>query len=464
MMAFLPLVSANSGRSGRQPRNSRAVSTEPVRMTPPTRGIRHQRPADLVVGARQELEDIARDAGIPQAAGQPPADEHRLGRRLEDDGVAGRQRGEHAPGGDGEREVPRRRHDHDAERLHAAVVRARRPSRAACARSSARSRPPRRPRRPPRSPSWRRRAIIAPMRSPRRRPSSAAHASSRASRSAAGCAGPRRLRGPGDGQRAVDVRRARQRVAIGDALRARGIAALRLPRARREARRRSGAGSPPASARASGPTTSTIHARFGASVQSVSGSFSNAGVERPQDRRRARFRRPVLRAAGRVGEPGRDAERGQEAIALGDPRPASRARGRRRGAGSSRAPCSRRAGGPGRRWRCGSPRPGPPARRAGGRRRARCTARAWWLAMPSSISNSTHGSDVVGLAQHEAVGDVEEVVAGDAQVHGLRVLGPAAVLEHALVVGVHLGLASRRAPGASRAPRPRCAPSPGSRP
>ena len=46
----------------------------------------------------------------------------------------------------------------------------------------------------------------------------------------------------------------------------------------------------------------------------------------------------------------------------------------------------------------------------------------------------------MGLAQHEAVGDVEEVVAGDAQVDGLRVLGPAAVFEHPLVVGVHLDL------------------------
>jgi hypothetical protein len=36
-IAFLPLVSANSVSSGRQPRNSRAVSTEPVRMTAPTR-------------------------------------------------------------------------------------------------------------------------------------------------------------------------------------------------------------------------------------------------------------------------------------------------------------------------------------------------------------------------------------------------------------------------------------------
>ena len=51
------------------------------------------------------------------------------------------------------------------------------------------------------------------------------------------------------------------------------------------------------------------------------------------------------------------------------------------------------------------------------------TARTWWLAMPSSISNSTHGVDAVGGAQHEPVGEVEEVVAGDPQLHGLGVLG-----------------------------------------
>ena len=46
----------------------------------------------------------------------------------------------------------------------------------------------------------------------------------------------------------------------------------------------------------------------------------------------------------------------------------------------------------------------------------------------------------MGVAQRQAVGDVEEVVAGDAEVHGLRMLGLAAELDHALVVGVHLGL------------------------
>ena len=48
--------------------------------------------------------------------------------------------------------------------------------------------------------------------------------------------------------------------------------------------------------------------------------------------------------------------------------------------------------------------------------------------------------DAFLLAQHEAVRDVEEVVAGDAEVDGARVLGTAAVLDHALPVGVHLAL------------------------
>ena len=84
MIAFLPLVSAKSGRSGRQPRNSRAVSTEPVRMTPPTRGSVISVAADLVVGAAART--AARRAGRrrPRArCARRPADQHRLGRGLE---------------------------------------------------------------------------------------------------------------------------------------------------------------------------------------------------------------------------------------------------------------------------------------------------------------------------------------------------------------------------------------------
>ena len=123
MMAFLPLVSANSARSGRQPRNRRAVSTEPVRMTAPTRGSVTSAAADLVVGARQELERRRAGRRPPtDALREPPADQHGLGRGLE-----------HRPRCRPRARPARRRpgstsgkfqggvdHDH-AERLHAAV-------------------------------------------------------------------------------------------------------------------------------------------------------------------------------------------------------------------------------------------------------------------------------------------------------------------------------------------------------
>jgi len=80
-------------------------------MTAPTRAS----------GERQELEDLARDAGVPQTVDQPPAHQYRLGRGLEHDGIAGREGGEDAARGDGQGKVPRRRHDHHAERIHAAI-------------------------------------------------------------------------------------------------------------------------------------------------------------------------------------------------------------------------------------------------------------------------------------------------------------------------------------------------------
>jgi len=50
------------------------------------------------------------------------------------------------------------------------------------------------------------------------------------------------------------------------------------------------------------------------------------------------------------------------------------------------------------------------------------------------------GLDAILSAQDEAVGDVEQVVRGDAEMDDPRVLGLAAVLDHALEVGVHLHL------------------------
>ena len=84
--------------------------------------VRHEPAADLVVGAGQELKHRTGDAGIPETARELPADQHRLGRRLEHDGIPGRERSQHAAGGNRERKVPRRGDDHDAERLHAAVA------------------------------------------------------------------------------------------------------------------------------------------------------------------------------------------------------------------------------------------------------------------------------------------------------------------------------------------------------
>ncbi len=84
--------------------------------------IRDEVAPDLVVAERDELEDVARDARVPECAGQVPADQHRLRRGLEQHRVAGGQRGEHSARGDRQREVPRRRHHDDAERLHAGAV------------------------------------------------------------------------------------------------------------------------------------------------------------------------------------------------------------------------------------------------------------------------------------------------------------------------------------------------------
>ena len=54
-------------------------------MTPSTRGSVTSAAADLVVGARQELEDLARDAGVPQrsvASSQPTSTASGAGLRM----------------------------------------------------------------------------------------------------------------------------------------------------------------------------------------------------------------------------------------------------------------------------------------------------------------------------------------------------------------------------------------------
>ena len=195
----------------------------------------------------------------------------------------------------------------------------------------------------------------------------------------------------------------------------------------------------------------------------MSGSFSNGAVERPRGgRARASAARSCVRR-GASESAGLEAERGQEAIALGDPLRRARLEvehvaqevlGRRvlvepadqvgDGAVEVLGPDHGRVEQEAARARLHRPR----------------------LVVGHALEHLELDPrlDAVRLAQHEAVGDVEEVVAGDAQVDGRRVLGPAAVLEHALVVGVDLGLGLVGRLGPAVHARPRCAPWPGSRP
>ena len=83
--------------------------------------VRDERASHVVVGTRHELEHLARNASIPQRARQMPAHQHRLGSGLEERAVAGGEGGEHAAGGNGEREIPGRGDDDDSQWVHLAA-------------------------------------------------------------------------------------------------------------------------------------------------------------------------------------------------------------------------------------------------------------------------------------------------------------------------------------------------------
>ena len=121
-MAFLPLVSASSGRSGRQERNSLAVSQPPVRMT---RSTSEWETSALLMRALvdgDEAQRLARDAGLPQRLDHHGGASPAVMGRLDDDAAAGRERRQHAAGRDRDREVPRRRDDGQRHRLEARSV------------------------------------------------------------------------------------------------------------------------------------------------------------------------------------------------------------------------------------------------------------------------------------------------------------------------------------------------------
>jgi hypothetical protein len=316
MMAFLPLVSANSEVRAPAEKEARRLDRARQDHAPHPR-VRHQRPAGLVVGAGQELEDIARDAGVPQAPDQLPAGQHGLGRGLEDDGIAGGQRGEHAARGNGERKVPRRGHDHHAQRLHAAIghLGGNLAQRAGVVAGEVdglgdlhvglRHRLG--------AIHDHRADQVAPAPPELRR----ARFESRLARRE-GQRGPSGLGRPRGRQRALDVLAPAERVAVGGAPGARGVAPVRHLRSR---------------ARPAADLERDLRGRPLAPARHHRLDPRAIGGERPVGlrvvaelrgrRRRLRtdllVRAPVLRASRRVGDRGRELEGGQEPIALGHP-------------------------------------------------------------------------------------------------------------------------------------------------
>ena len=119
MMQFLPPISQTTffrlGCAGRraarglpnlQPDFSRAREGDEIHI-----GMRDQVRAHLAARAGQQVRDARRQAGLDEEFHQPRADDRRLVRGLQDDGVAGHHgRGRHARE-DGEGEVPGR-NDH----------------------------------------------------------------------------------------------------------------------------------------------------------------------------------------------------------------------------------------------------------------------------------------------------------------------------------------------------------------
>ena len=114
IVAFLPPVSANRFSRGlalqhRQRRLGAAGEDHRIDLR-----VIDQLAASFAAGARHELQHLLRHARAPEALAQLPRHEHGVGRGLEDDGVARRQRRRDAAAGDGDREIPRRNDHHDA--------------------------------------------------------------------------------------------------------------------------------------------------------------------------------------------------------------------------------------------------------------------------------------------------------------------------------------------------------------
>ncbi len=297
-----------------------------------------------------------------------PADQHGLGRGLEEDRVARGQRGQHAARRDRQREVPGRRHHDDAQRIEAAAVH--RIARAEGARVVAREVDRLRDlgiglghRLGAVHDHGADQVAAAPGQLPRGRIEQAPPLRRRPR-------APARLGGARGVEGAAHLATIGQGVAIGHARRVRAVAPLDRHRARGQLARdlerhrlhrpRAPRGADPVDPRpvgVQGPVgVGCVRERRGEIPDRSRGGGGLGGA--------------VLSATGTVRERVHHVEGAEEAVALELPLGGARARGRTRGAGSCPARCSRRAGERGRRSRCGSPRRAPPARRAAARRPA----------------------------------------------------------------------------------------------
>ena len=119
MMTFLPPISrwtflkVGAARS----ETMRPTSVEPVNDTTRTSGARGHRVADLVAAARHEVDDARRDAGFLEDLTKFTADSGVSVAGLKTTVLPQTSAGIDLPGGNRHREVPRRDHGADAERL-----------------------------------------------------------------------------------------------------------------------------------------------------------------------------------------------------------------------------------------------------------------------------------------------------------------------------------------------------------
>ncbi len=80
-------------------------------------GMRHERGADVLAVAGENVHDARRKAGLDDEVAQPQRRQRRLFRRFQDARASGRQRGTELPRGHHERKIPRNDLRHDADGL-----------------------------------------------------------------------------------------------------------------------------------------------------------------------------------------------------------------------------------------------------------------------------------------------------------------------------------------------------------